>query len=123
MVAQPAAVAFQSRVQTRRINLSRFPARDPEETVAQFLPSLIPTIVRSDAYPDLDTSDATPLVGSCRAVTGSIWQQASPVPDPTSPVPDSRWRRHRRHSERSRPRRRWAAAVEGLDFVRAERLV
>lgn len=34
------------------------------ETVAEFLPGLIPDIVRSDAYPDLYTDDGAPLLGS-----------------------------------------------------------
>jgi sarcosine oxidase len=33
------------------------------ETVQEFLPGLIPEIVRSDAYPDLYTSDSTGLLG------------------------------------------------------------
>ena len=33
------------------------------ETVQEFFPGLIPNIVRSDAFPDLYTSDAQPLVG------------------------------------------------------------
>jgi sarcosine oxidase len=36
---------------------------ESEETVAAFLPGLIPSIVRSDAYPDLFTSDEVPIVG------------------------------------------------------------
>lgn len=36
---------------------------ESEETVTEFLPGLIPSIVRSDAFPDLYTSDSTPLVG------------------------------------------------------------
>jgi sarcosine oxidase len=43
--------------------LSATEIAESEETVARFLPGLIPSIVRSDAYPDLYTSDATPLVG------------------------------------------------------------
>lgn len=34
------------------------------ETVAEFLPGLIPDIVRSDAYPDLFTDDEAPLLGT-----------------------------------------------------------
>ena len=33
------------------------------ETVTEFLPGLIPNIVRSDTFPDLYTSDGNPLVG------------------------------------------------------------
>ena len=33
------------------------------ETVAEFFPGLIPSIVRSDAFPDLFTSDSQPLLG------------------------------------------------------------
>jgi sarcosine oxidase len=33
------------------------------DTVAEFLPDLIPSIVRSDAYPDLYTADQAPLLG------------------------------------------------------------
>ncbi|WP_040701663.1 N-methyl-L-tryptophan oxidase [Nocardia vinacea] len=33
------------------------------ETVSEFFPGLIPTIVRSDAFPDLYTEDRNPLVG------------------------------------------------------------
>ena len=43
--------------------LSAAEIAESEETVAEFLPGLIPSIVRSDAYPDLYTSDSTPLVG------------------------------------------------------------
>ena len=37
--------------------------RESIETVQAFLPGLIPEIVRSDAYPDLFTSDSTGLLG------------------------------------------------------------
>ena len=33
------------------------------ETVSEFIPGLIPTIVRSDAFPDLYTTDRNPLLG------------------------------------------------------------
>jgi sarcosine oxidase len=36
------------------------------ETVAEFLPGLIPNIVRSDAFPDLFTADHHPLLGPLR---------------------------------------------------------
>ena len=36
------------------------------ETVTEFLPGLIPNIVRSDTFPDLYTSDGNPLVGRFR---------------------------------------------------------
>ena len=36
------------------------------ETVAEFLPGLIPSIVRSDAFPDLFTADHHPLLGQLR---------------------------------------------------------
>ncbi|WP_330252895.1 FAD-dependent oxidoreductase [Nocardia sp. NBC_00565] len=34
------------------------------DTVSEFLPDLIPSIVRSDAYPDLYTEDKAPLLGT-----------------------------------------------------------
>jgi sarcosine oxidase len=37
------------------------------ETVTEFLPGLIPNIVRSDAFPDLFTVDKNPLLGRLRA--------------------------------------------------------
>lgn len=37
--------------------------RETTETVTEFLPGLFPNIVRSDAFPDLYTSDRNPLVG------------------------------------------------------------
>ena len=33
------------------------------ETLAEFLPGLIPNVVRSDAFPDLYTNDGNPLIG------------------------------------------------------------
>ncbi len=36
------------------------------ETVTEFLPGLIPNIVRSDAFPDLFTADKNPLLGRLR---------------------------------------------------------
>jgi sarcosine oxidase len=36
------------------------------ETVAEFFPGLVPNIVRSDAFPDLYTSDGNPLLGHLR---------------------------------------------------------
>jgi sarcosine oxidase len=41
------------------------PAENTEtlETVSEFFPGLIPTVVRSDAFPDLYTSDRNPLLG------------------------------------------------------------
>ena len=36
------------------------------ETVAEFLPGLVPSIVRSDAFPDLFTADHHPLLGQLR---------------------------------------------------------
>ena len=33
------------------------------ETVTEFFPGLYPTIVRSDAFPDLFTTDGNPLLG------------------------------------------------------------
>ncbi|NWL26223.1 N-methyl-L-tryptophan oxidase [Paenarthrobacter ureafaciens] len=33
------------------------------ETVAEFFPGLVPTVVRADAFPDLFTSDRNPLLG------------------------------------------------------------
>jgi sarcosine oxidase len=45
------------------------PASNPGElarelTVREFLPGLVPSIVRSDAYPDLYTTDRRPLIGT-----------------------------------------------------------
>jgi sarcosine oxidase len=37
---------------------------ESELTVGEFLPGLVPRIVRSDSYPDLYTSDRRPLIGS-----------------------------------------------------------
>lgn len=37
---------------------------EAQETVAEFLPGLIPRIVRADAYPDLFTADHAPLLGT-----------------------------------------------------------
>jgi len=37
---------------------------EAQETVAEFLPGLIPRIVRADAYPDLFTEDHAPLLGT-----------------------------------------------------------
>jgi sarcosine oxidase len=36
------------------------------ETVTEFFPGLFPNIVRSDAFPDLFTSDGNPLLGHLR---------------------------------------------------------
>ena len=36
---------------------------DTLETVSEFLPGLVPSIVRSDAFPDLYTEDRNPLLG------------------------------------------------------------
>lgn len=45
-------------------NLTQAEIVESEETVRDFLPGLIPSIVRSDAYPDLYTSDHTGLLGA-----------------------------------------------------------
>lgn len=37
---------------------------ETHETVREFLPGLVPSIVRADAYPDLFTADHAPLLGS-----------------------------------------------------------
>jgi sarcosine oxidase len=37
--------------------------QETTETVTEFFPGLVPNIVRSDAFPDLFTSDGNPLVG------------------------------------------------------------
>jgi sarcosine oxidase len=37
---------------------------ESELTVAAFLPGLVPSIVRSDCYPDLFTADRRPLIGA-----------------------------------------------------------
>ena len=37
---------------------------ETELTVREFLPGLVPSIVRSDAYPDLYTADRRPLIGT-----------------------------------------------------------
>jgi sarcosine oxidase len=44
-------------------DLSRAEITETTETVAEFFPGLIPSIVRSDAFPDLFTSDSQPLMG------------------------------------------------------------
>ncbi|KRF22323.1 N-methyl-L-tryptophan oxidase [Phycicoccus sp. Soil802] len=88
---------------------------ESEETVAQFLPGLIPCIVRSDAYPDLYTSDATPLVGFvpgsdriylATGFSGAGFKMASAFGSIAA------------SEALGRP-----AGVEGLEFVRPERLV
>jgi sarcosine oxidase len=43
--------------------LSTAEITETTETVAEFLPGLIPNIVRSDAFPDLFTKDGHPLLG------------------------------------------------------------
>jgi sarcosine oxidase len=43
--------------------LTRAEVDESIETVQAFLPGLVPEIVRSDAYPDLFTSDSTGLLG------------------------------------------------------------
>ncbi|MGA8788329.1 MAG: FAD-dependent oxidoreductase [Paenarthrobacter sp.] len=43
--------------------LSKAEIDETLETVANFIPGLIPTIVRSDAFPDLYTKDRNPLLG------------------------------------------------------------
>ena len=37
---------------------------ESELTVREFLPGLVPSIVRSDSYPDLYTPDRRPLIGT-----------------------------------------------------------
>ncbi|QOT20407.1 N-methyl-L-tryptophan oxidase [Paenarthrobacter sp. YJN-D] len=44
-------------------DLSTAEIKETTETVSEFFPGLIPSIVRSDAYPDLFTSDSHPLMG------------------------------------------------------------
>ena len=46
--------------------LSELEVAESRETVEHFLPGLIPEIVRSDAYPDLYTSDNAALLGHVR---------------------------------------------------------
>jgi sarcosine oxidase len=43
--------------------LSRAEIEESQATVADFLPGLVPSIVRSDAYPDLYTVDHDPILG------------------------------------------------------------
>jgi len=43
--------------------LSTAEIADTLETVSEFLPGLVPSIVRSDAFPDLYTEDRNPLLG------------------------------------------------------------
>jgi sarcosine oxidase len=40
---------------------------ESQETVRAFLPGLVPSIVRSDAYPDLHTADMAPVLGTLPA--------------------------------------------------------
>ncbi|WP_206793944.1 FAD-dependent oxidoreductase [Amycolatopsis sp. MtRt-6] len=49
-----------------RVERELTPAETAEacETVAEFLPGLVPSIVRADAFPDLFTADQAPLLGS-----------------------------------------------------------
>ena len=44
-------------------DLSKAEITETIETVSEFFPGLIPSIVRSDAFPDLFTSDSQPLMG------------------------------------------------------------
>ncbi|WP_458106523.1 FAD-dependent oxidoreductase [Arthrobacter sp. R3-55] len=44
-------------------DLSTAEITETMETVSEFFPGLIPSIVRSDAFPDLFTSDSQPLMG------------------------------------------------------------
>ncbi|MDR6508651.1 FAD-dependent oxidoreductase [Arthrobacter oryzae] len=46
--------------------LSTADIAETTETVAEFIPGLIPNIVRSDAFPELYTKDGNPLVGRFR---------------------------------------------------------
>lgn len=46
-----------------RRELSAAEIAETIETISEFIPGLIPTIVRSDAFPDLYTTDQNPLLG------------------------------------------------------------
>lgn len=46
-----------------RRDLTEAEVAETTETVSEFFPGLIPSIVRSDAFPDLFTSDGQPLMG------------------------------------------------------------
>ena len=43
--------------------LSTAEITETTKTVTEFLPGLIPNIIRSDTFPDLFTSDGQPLIG------------------------------------------------------------
>ena len=47
-----------------RRELTEVEITETHETVAEFLPGLVPSIVRADAFPDLFTADHAPLLGS-----------------------------------------------------------
>lgn len=49
--------------ETVRRELTPAEIAESTDTVAEFFPGLFPTIVRSDAFPDLYTKDANPLLG------------------------------------------------------------
>ena len=55
------------------------------ETVTEFFPGLVPNIVRSDAFPDLFTSDWQPPARPLAART------AGSTAPPGSPAPASKW--------------------------------
>ncbi|MCP1413907.1 N-methyl-L-tryptophan oxidase [Paenarthrobacter sp. A20] len=44
-------------------DLTKAEIAETTETVSEFFPGLIPSVVRSDAFPDLFTSDSQPLMG------------------------------------------------------------
>ena len=69
------------------------------ETVTEFLPGLIPSIVRSDAFPDLFTADHQP---PSRPTCGRTAGSTAP---PGFPAPASRWPPASARSPRRRP---WA---------------
>ena len=77
------------------------------ETVTEFFPGLIPTIVRSDAFPDLFTKDRHPLAGWLSETAGS-------TAPPDSPETASKWRPATAtspHTKRSanRPSKAWTS--------------
>ncbi|WP_309073415.1 N-methyl-L-tryptophan oxidase [Paenarthrobacter sp.] len=93
-------------------DLSKAEITETIETVSEFFPGLIPSIVRSDAFPDLFTSDAQPLMGflgdssriySATGFSGAGFKMASGYGEiAASEALGKRW-------------------MDGLDFLRPQR--
>jgi hypothetical protein len=86
---------------------------ESELTVREFLPGVMPSIVRSESYPDLYTADGRPLIGPVPGRPAPTWRPASPVPGSEearrpSPAPTD-----------SRANRRIVNALGPLRFTRA----